>query len=98
MKVRNINGTTQTTTTCKCGSWPQHWKNFSGEQLGSWCYEVKCTKKPEIGAHVQKDDISENNWYIIPLCTDHNNKRGETIELVSSAKLAPANRRETCEK
>jgi hypothetical protein len=96
MKVRNINGTSD--TNCKCGSWLQHWKNFSGEALGSYCYEVKCTKKPEVGAHVQKDESSDSSWYIIPLCTDHNNQKGETIELASGAKLVSANKKQTCER
>ncbi len=96
MKVRNINGTSQ--STCKCGSWLQHWKNYSGDQIGSYCRETSCTKKPELGAHVQKDDSSDNSWYIVPLCTEHNNMRGQTIELMAGTKLASANKKETCEK
>jgi hypothetical protein len=96
MKVRNINGTSQ--TNCKCGSWLDHWKKYSGEAVGSYCKEVKCTKPPEVGAHVQKDDGSDNAWYIVPLCNEHNNKRGETIELMSGTKLVSANKQETCDK
>ena len=96
MKVRNINGTSD--TACKCGSWLQHWKNFSGVPLGQYRYEKSCTGKPELGAHVQKESTSDNSWHIIPLCTMHNNKRGETIELRDSAKLVSANKKETCEK
>jgi hypothetical protein len=96
MRVRNINGTSQ--TTCKCGSWLQHWKNFSKVPLGSTCYELSCTGKPELGAHVQKDTSSDMNWYIVPLCTYHNNLKGQAIDLKSSAVLVSANKKETCEK
>ena len=96
MKVRNINGTSD--TNCACGSWLQHWKNFSGEPVGSYCKEVKCNKPPEVGAHVQKEDTSDSRWYIVPLCKDHNNMRGETIEVMSGTKLVSANKKETCEK
>jgi hypothetical protein len=47
---------------------------------------------------VQKESTADNSWHIIPLCTTHNNKRGETIELSESAKLVSANKKETCEK
>ena len=96
MKVKNINGTSQ--TTCKCGSWLQHWKNFSGVALGQHCYEISCTSKPELGAHVQKDGSTDASWYIVPLCTRHNNMKGESIDLVSSAVLVSANKQQTCEK
>jgi hypothetical protein len=94
MQVRNINGTTD--TNCKCGSWLQHWKNFSGVRLGEHCYEKTCLEKPEVGAHGQKEN--DNSWYIIPLCTKYNNRRGESIELINGAVLVSANKQETCEK
>ena len=94
MKVRNINGTSQ--TNCKCGSWLKHWEKFSGQKAGLCC-EKKCTKSSVVGAHVQKSDSSDNSWYIIPLCTGHNNKKGEEIELYGSPTLVSANKSQTCE-
>lgn len=96
MKVTNINGTSQ--NTCKCGSWLQHWKNFSGQSLPSYCPEEKCTRKPEVGAHVQKANSLDNNWYIIPLCTTHNAMHGSSITVSDSVKLVSANVSETCGK
>lgn len=96
MKVKNINGTSQ--NTCKCGSWLQHWKNYSGQSLASFCPEVGCTKKPEVGAHVQKDNSWDNNWYIIPLCSSHNSMHGSSLSVSDTVNLAPANVSETCGK
>lgn len=96
MKVKNINGTSQ--STCKCGSWLKHWENFSGQSLPKWCSEAKCIQKPEVGAHVQKDDITDQDWYIVPLCSTHNNKKGESIDIINSVTLASANVSKTCGK
>jgi hypothetical protein len=95
MKVRNINGTSD--NPCKDGSWLQHWKNFSGQPLPSYCSEKSCRQKPEAGAHVQKDSSTDKGWYIVPLCAKHNAKASE-LELVDSIKLVSANVAETCGK
>jgi hypothetical protein len=96
MKVKNINGTSD--NTCKCGSWLEHWKNFSGQLLPSYCPEQSCTKKPEVGAHVQKDNSTDSSWYIVPLCTTHNAEYGKSIDISDSTKLVSANVAETCGK
>lgn len=96
MRVHNINGTSQ--RDCGCGSWLNHWKNFSGQQLSKWCSETNCIHQPEVGAHVQKDSNEDKGWYIVPLCKDHNAKTGDSIEIVSSVRLVSANKKETCEK
>jgi len=95
MKVTNINGTSQ--NTCKCGSWLAHWKKFSGKTLSSYCYEKSCIDKPEVGAHVQKANSTDKNWYIIPFCKSHNSS-SKDLELSSIAVLVSANKKQTCEK
>jgi len=92
MRVRNVEGTSQ--NTCKCGSWLDHWKKFSG-QTAQYCSEKNCTKAPEVGAHVQKDSASDSGWYIVPLCSAHN-KKTTSLELVDSTKLVSANVANTC--
>lgn len=94
MKVRNINGTTN--NKCKCGSWLEHWKNFSNQKLPGFCPEINCIEKDLVGAHVQKESKTDNNWYIVPLCAKHNAKRGETIEITDTVALVSANTQETC--
>ena len=96
MKVKNINGTS--TITCKCGSWLDHWKNFSGQLLSSFCSEVTCMQRAEVGAHVQKDSATDKSWYIVPLCKVHNAKTGDSIYIIDDIKLVSANVSETCGK
>jgi hypothetical protein len=95
MKIRNINGTSD--TTCKCGSWLKHWENFSG-QTTNYCQANGCSNKNPLGAHVQKGGGStDQKWYIYPLCAEHNKHTGE-LEVSDSYKLVSANKKETCEK
>jgi hypothetical protein len=94
MKVHNINGTSQ--STCRCGSWLNHWKNFSSQPLPTYCPEKSCTDKPEVGAHVQKDSATDKSWYIIPLCTKHNSQTGKSLEVSDTIKLVSANVAATC--
>ncbi len=96
MKVNNINGTSD--STCKCSSWLEHWKKFSGQALSTYCAEKACIKKPEVGAHVQKDSSTDKSWYIVPLCKDHNGETGRALTLVDSVALVSANVSLTCAK
>jgi hypothetical protein len=96
MKIRNINGTSD--TTCKCGSWLKHWENFSRQARPSYCAASDCLKQELVGAHVQKGGAStDQKWYIYPLCADHNKHTGE-LDVSDSYKLVSANKKETCEK
>ncbi len=94
MKVININGTSD--NTCKCGSWLEHWKNYSGQNLPTFCPESACIEMPEVWAHVQKDNSSDQSWYIIPLCKKHNGETGNSLEVNGSVALASANTGKTC--
>lgn len=92
MKVTNINGTSD--NDCICGSWIQHWENFSGKSP-FFCSEKSCTETKLVGAHVQK--MTSDDWFIIPLCKKHNNSK-EDLEVVDSTVFVSANRSKTCEK
>lgn len=92
MKVKNINGTSQ--NSCSCGSWLQHWRNYSGQQANI-CRAAGCSRSDLAGAHVQKDVNYDNNWYIVPFCTMHN-RTSDTIELVAGTVLVSANKKATC--
>ncbi len=96
MKIRNINGTSD--NTCKCGSWLDHWKKFSGLSISIYCPVLSCYEKTEVGAHVQKDNSTDNSWYIVPLCKSHNAEKGKSLEVGDSTKLVSANVSETCGK
>ena len=94
MKVNNINGTSD--NTCKCASWLEHRKKFSGEALPTYCPETNCIKKPDVGAHVQKDGSTV--WSIIPLCKDHNAQKGKSLSVGDWVTLVSANVSQTCGK
>jgi hypothetical protein len=53
--------------------------------------------KPELGAHVQKDDLDDTNWYIIPLCVKHS-IRAEFLEIADTTIFVSAHVSETCGK
>lgn len=91
--VKNINGTSQ--NVCTCGSWYKHWRKFSGYDL-TYCSEASCLNKNPVGAHVQKANSTDNNWYIVPLCVSHN--KSEITLDVESTTLVSANKSLTCEK
>lgn len=96
MKVTNINGTTD--NKCKCGSWLDHWKNFSGQQLPLKCPVYFCDNTPTDGGHVQRESYLDRSWYIIPLCKAHNGMKGETLAIYDNVTLVSANVSETCGK
>ena len=93
MKVKNINGITKKTPNDK--SWLEHWRNFSG-QTSAICRAKGCFRTDLIGAQVQKDIDYDNEWYIVPLCSLHNNLTGP-IELTAGTNLVSVNKR-SCEK
>ncbi len=94
MKVKNINGTS--TFLCKCGSWLNHWLNYSGQSLPSYCPVQSCYQKPEVGAHIQKDIPGDSNWYIVPLCKTHNAETGKALIVSDTTVLVSANVSKTC--
>lgn len=91
MKVRNINGTSS--LSCPCGTWIAHWRKFSGKSQ-TYCSEKTCLKTELVGAHVQKVG-ADNSWYIVPLCSGHNQK-AESIELIDDAVLVSAVKNSNC--
>jgi hypothetical protein len=93
MKIRNVNGTSQ--NKCNCGSWLKHWENFS-KQKANFCPVKNCLEMDLIGAHVQKDDSKDENWYIYPLCKKHNATKEKSLEVSDIYNFVSANVRETC--
>lgn len=108
MQVKNLNGTTS--KTCKCGSWLEHLRNYrTDSHYGrdeifeiidpiKKCAVIGCNQSSEVGGHVQKSSIYslDQNWYIIPLCKNHNNQRGATLEIKNNTPMALANVSKTC--
>ena len=93
LAIKNVNGTSD--NKCKCGSWLDHWKKYGKQNLPTYCCEALCIEAPAVGAHVQKSTITDNSWYIIPLCHKHN-KASNTLSVVDSTTFVTANRGGTC--
>jgi hypothetical protein len=94
MKVKNLNGTSDSAK-CPCGSWINHWEKYAGTSRGI-CAEARCVNDATVGAHVQKKDGSDNSWYIVPLCGDHNKQFGKELDISDNKKLVPATDRYKC--
>ena len=47
---------------------------------------------------MQKDSATDKNWYIVPLCSACNNKKGQDLDIWDGASLVSANVSETCGK
>ncbi len=96
MKVTNINGVSD--PACRCGSWLNHWQNFSGQQMPPFCPEASCSSQIASGAHVQKDNPADRGWYVVPLCSAHDALKGGALDLTDNVYLVTANVAETCGK
>lgn len=60
----------------RVGNWLKYWEDATGMKA-NWCHRVNCFSKATDGAHVQLDDSSDKNWYIVPLCHRCNCQFGE---------------------
>ena len=82
------------------GTWKAHWEKYN-EYGANWpicCSEKNCIERATVGAHVQKEVGYDKNWYIIPLCDEHNGPgfHGASIEISDGTSFASANQSETC--
>ena len=80
---------------CSCGSWKQHWENFSGEKWPSHCSVLGCGNEATVGAHIYNADVQGEQ--IVPMC-DACNQRTDAFDLKDRTTLVSANKSETCEK
>ena len=96
--LRNQNGTSD--RSCYCGSWIDHWKNYTGSENAAVCVVAGCMKQPTIGAHVEFAKVEKQKGfsYIAPMCVEHNNARGGEFLSRPGIRLARGNVVETCGK
>ena len=80
---------------CRCGSWKQHWINFSGQKWPTTCSVDGCYSFPTLGAHIYNNEVSGEK--IVPMC-DACNKLTGSFNLKGGITLVSANKNETCEK
>lgn len=90
---KNKNGTAN--RSCSCGSWKQHWINFSGEDWPIFCSVSGCFNFATLGAHVINSAVSGEK--IAPMC-ESCNKLTTEFSLKDKTPLVPANVSVTCGK
>lgn len=97
-KVKNLNGTKE--MKCKCGTWLDHWKSFSGKtSLPAKCANIACKGTDLVGGHVKKVNSDDNATYIVPICKACNNTKDlEFSVALHNTPLAPASITRTCAK
>jgi len=88
---KNKNGTG--VRTCKCGSWKNHWLNFSDNEWPSQCSVVGCKETPILGAHVINPDVKGEK--IVPMC-GRCNQLDEEFSLRDNVARVSANTANTC--
>ena len=80
---------------CKCGSWAQHWVNYSNRSWPATCSVEGCTNKSTLGAHIINPNVIGEK--IVPMC-DSCNKLTDNFNLKGGIVLPSANILETCGK
>jgi hypothetical protein len=85
---RNVSGTSN--DTCRCGSWLEHYKRYSGQSLLR-CAVEGCGEWATDGAHVQQHPLNPfvDNTYILPFCHAHNMAPG-WLQVPDSYSAIPA--------
>jgi hypothetical protein len=74
---------------CGSGSWLAHWEKLSGLRA-FMCFAKGCFGRPSVGGHVQKDRRTDQSWYVVPLCSACNTKRGQDLDVWDYATLVYA--------
>jgi hypothetical protein len=78
---------------CACGTWKQHWMNFSNRAWPIKCSLLGCENAPTLGAHLI--NTSSNDEYIVPFC-DSCNKIATYFTIEEGSILIRANPSMTC--
>lgn len=69
--VRNLNGTSDNTPPAGYRSWLAYWESKKNRKA-SVCSCTSCSKSAYVGGHVKKVN-GTNAWYLVPICSTHNN-------------------------
>lgn len=86
---------------CGCGSWREHWENFSDEDWPDLCSVIGCFEEASVGAHIQQrnSESGKNPTFIAPFCEKCNGKSPKTrFNLMPDTVLVSANQSKTCKK
>ena len=87
--VKNINGSSDNKPSRGYSSWQEYWEDKKNRIFSS-CSCITCLNKAKVGGHV-KIVNSTNEWYIVPLCYEHNNMSSDNIYRVLDDDLLRVN-------
>jgi len=78
VRVKNLNGAALSLSSGVGGL--SQWEKVSGQN--AWmCFVKGCIKRPSVVGLVQKDTLADKTWYLVPLCDDCNQKRGQDLDI-----------------
>lgn len=80
---------------CSCGTWSQHWINFSNKKWPKTCSVSGCSNEATLGAHVYNHNVSGER--IVPMCNSCNKLKDE-FSLKGGVTAVHANQSKTCGK
>lgn len=90
-----LNKNATSNRTCTCGTWKQHWINFSNKEWPKSCSVKGCTNNATLGAHVINKTVSGEK--IVPMCSSCNSQSYE-FSLKGATGIPSANISKTCGK
>lgn len=74
-KVKNVNGSSRFVPS-GYSSWLEYWEKQTGKKAYR-CSATDCHHWGDlVGAHVQKVYGTDQDWYIVPLCSECNQRTG----------------------
>ncbi len=88
--VKNINGSSDNDPPKGYNSWKEYWEDKKNRSFSD-CSCVSCSKKADVGGHVEKVN-GTNAWYIVPICSGHNNLSDAVSYTVRDDDLLPVNK------
>ena len=91
---KNQNGTEN--LKCRCGTWKQHWINYTNGTWPTRCSASDCYNEPTLGGHVHM--VNDRKVYIVPLCDKCNKRTDEFMLNMTIANPVSSNIAETCGK
>ena len=80
---------------CKCGSWSQHWLNYTNPKL-TWPFQCSvngCSSRAALGGHVIHKEVPGEK--IVPLCNSCNGLTA-FFNLKDNVQVISANVADTC--
>lgn len=83
---------------CRCGSWKNHWMNYSGKVWPLYCSTEGCYNRATLGGHIYQTGLyADRSEYIVPICQECNHRQDE-FKLKPGTELVSANKSLTCER